>query len=166
MTRRGGGGRGRGEPKVMAFSVLLTLNWYVLSRGDSRGWRVTLLPLPILPSGLGGKNLRHSEEVKLDREDEVKGTGLPLPCHLLQCETLTGFPLGAPPPTSSIPVPPPRLFSSQPRWRCVERELRSGQGLLTQISWTDRQPVLRNCVQASSGNHTWRATGNLRPGAP
>lgn len=104
MTWRGGG---RGEPKVMAFSVLLTLSWYVLSRGDSRGWRVTLLPLPILPSRLGGKNLRHSEEVKLDREDEVKGTGLPLPCHLLQCETLSWFPTRGPPTNLLYPWLPP-----------------------------------------------------------
>ena len=124
--------------------------------------------LSFLPSGLGGRNVRDSREIKLHPEDEVKGTGLPLPCRLLQCETLSWFPIGCPP-TNILYLwlpPPPGSFSEQPLWRCVERDLRSGLGLLTQISWTDRQPMLRNCVQASLGSHTWQATENLRAGAP
>lgn len=73
--------------------------------------------------------------------------GFPLPCpHYLASHWLT--PISHPLPAIFQPVlfPPEQLL-----WRCLERKLRPGEGLLTQISWTDGQLVLRNC----------QATGNL-----
>lgn len=164
----GGGGGGRGGPKVMAFSVLVTLNWYVEQRGQQR--LTESLFCHFLPFLLGWEAKMWDIARRSSWTMQMRWRGQGFLCHAISYNARhwAGFPLGAPPPwpTPSPPGSPPDSFPEQPLWRCVKRQLGPGQGLLTQISWTDGQPMLRNRVRAGLGSHTWQATGNLGPGAP